>query len=357
MISQFCVLSPRGDTIISRDFRGDIPKGAGEIFFRQVKFSSGDAPPICNIDGVNYFFIKRNSLYFVVMTRVNVSPSYMLDFIERTTRVFKDFCGVLNEEAIRKNFVLAYELLDEMIDFGYPQATNSELLKACIHNEAVLVDKAPKPSSGLSLPGAFSQVTSSKTAPSSASSRPVGAIKNEPAALQKNEIFVDIIERLSLTCTSSGSIINSCIDGSIQMKSFLASNPELKLALNEDLVVKNASPSHQYGSVVLDDCNFHECVNLREFEETRMMTLVPPDGEFTVMNYRITDEFKLPFRVTPHVEEISPTKVLEWMSTSSVSVPTSMYYAHYQCSVTDLSTLPMAEHINFPQCAPPAFFS
>lgn len=39
-ISQFYILSPRGDTIISRDYRSDIVKGSGtaEIFFRKVKF-------------------------------------------------------------------------------------------------------------------------------------------------------------------------------------------------------------------------------------------------------------------------------------------------------------------------------
>ena len=35
------------------------------------------------------------------------------------TQVFKDYCGVLSEEAIRKNFILIYELLDEILDFGY----------------------------------------------------------------------------------------------------------------------------------------------------------------------------------------------------------------------------------------------
>jgi AP-4 complex subunit mu-1 len=37
--------------------------------------------------------------------------------------VIKDFCGVLSEEAIRKNFVMIYEILDEVIDFGHPQLT------------------------------------------------------------------------------------------------------------------------------------------------------------------------------------------------------------------------------------------
>lgn len=30
----------------------------------------------------------------------------------------QDYCGVLSEDSLRKNFVLVYELLDEMVDFG-----------------------------------------------------------------------------------------------------------------------------------------------------------------------------------------------------------------------------------------------
>lgn len=45
----------------------------------------------------------------------NVSPSFSLELLDRLAKVFKDYCGVLTEEAIRKNFILIYELLDEMI--------------------------------------------------------------------------------------------------------------------------------------------------------------------------------------------------------------------------------------------------
>ena len=54
---------------------------------------------------------------------------------------------------------------------------------------------------------------------------------------RKNEIFVDIYERISITFNVNGYILNSNIDGTIQMKSYLAGNPELKLALNEYLVI------------------------------------------------------------------------------------------------------------------------
>ena len=35
---RFYILSLRGDTIITRDFRGDVVKGTAEIFFRKVSW-------------------------------------------------------------------------------------------------------------------------------------------------------------------------------------------------------------------------------------------------------------------------------------------------------------------------------
>ena len=55
-----------------------------------------------------------------------------------------------------------------------------------------------------------------------------------------------------------------------------------------------------YGSIILDDCNFHESVHLDEFETTRTLHFTPPDGEFSVLNYRIsTGDFRLPFKLFP----------------------------------------------------------
>eukprot|EP00595_Chromulina_sp_UTEXLB2642_P002245 CAMPEP_0196763096 /NCGR_PEP_ID=MMETSP1095-20130614/3439_1 /TAXON_ID=96789 ORGANISM="Chromulina nebulosa, Strain UTEXLB2642" /NCGR_SAMPLE_ID=MMETSP1095 /ASSEMBLY_ACC=CAM_ASM_000446 /LENGTH=204 /DNA_ID=CAMNT_0042115603 /DNA_START=390 /DNA_END=1001 /DNA_ORIENTATION=+ len=146
----------------------------------------------------------------------------------------------------------------------------------------------------------------SNTKPSNASNIPIG-LGLAKSGKQKNEIFVDIIERLTVLFNSSGQVINSSIDGSILMKSFLSGNPELRLALNEDLVI--GKDSGMYGSVILDDCNFHECVHLDEFESSRTLHFIPPDGEFSVLNYRITADFPAPFRIYPAIEESGPYKV------------------------------------------------
>ena len=38
----------------------------------------------------------------------------------------------LEEESIRDNFVIIYELLDEVMDYGYPQILDADLLKEYI---------------------------------------------------------------------------------------------------------------------------------------------------------------------------------------------------------------------------------
>jgi hypothetical protein len=67
------------------------------------------------VDGVNYFHVKVVGLLFVATTRVNITPSLVLELLQRIARVIKDYLGVLNEDSLRKNFVLVYELLDEVI--------------------------------------------------------------------------------------------------------------------------------------------------------------------------------------------------------------------------------------------------
>eukprot|EP01015_Nassula_variabilis_P022449 TRINITY_DN4128_c0_g1_i1.p1 TRINITY_DN4128_c0_g1~~TRINITY_DN4128_c0_g1_i1.p1 ORF type:complete len:447 (+),score=45.18 TRINITY_DN4128_c0_g1_i1:65-1405(+) len=298
MLSQFFVLSARGDTIINRDFRSDLIKNTPEIFFRHVKSFKGDAPPIFNIDGINFAYLKRSGLFIVGTTRFNVAPSFILEVLVRMTKCIKDFCGVVTEESIRKNFVLIYEILDEMIDFGTPQLLATESVKHLIANEPITID-GYKPISYR--PSFLMKDTISSTA----AFRPVSV---GDQSKQKNEIFVDLFEKISVLFNSSGFAINSMIEGCIQMKSYLFGNPELRLALNDDLVI-GKSATGNLGSIVLDDCNFHECVNFSEFELNRTLKIKPPDGEFTVMNYRITNDFQAPFRIFPYIDEVSSYKL------------------------------------------------
>jgi hypothetical protein len=47
------------------------------------------------------------------------------------------FQGALNESSVKRNFVLIYELLDECMDFGFPQLTEPAALKNFIFEKGV----------------------------------------------------------------------------------------------------------------------------------------------------------------------------------------------------------------------------
>lgn len=75
------------------------------------------------------------------------------------------------------------------------------------------------------------------------------------------------------------------------------------------MIGKTSNAPGGYGVVEIDDCNFHQCVNLSNFDSKRILSFIPPDGEFVVMNYRITSDFRAPFRIFPFFELVSPHKV------------------------------------------------
>ena len=302
MLSQFYILSPRGDVIVWKDYLGDVPRISSEIFFRNLKFwkDGEEAPPVFNVDGVTYLHIKEGGVELVATTRNNVAPSFVLEFLKRICNIIRDYCAVLSEDAIRKNITLVYELLDEVIDYGLPQSTSTEALKTFVLNEpTVLTAQAStsKPLFGLNKgpTGVFKSVLDT----------------NRTDGKRRDEIFVDVVERLTCTFNSSGFVSSSQVDGAVQIKSYLSGNPPLKIKLNDDLVIGKREMAFGYGDsssqrsshvVFLDDCSFHECANLDHFDVDRTISLVPPDGEFALMNYRTTHGFKPPFRVHATVE-------------------------------------------------------
>ncbi len=50
-------------------------------------------------------------------------------FLYQLVRICKAYFGDFDENAIRKHFVLIYELLDEVMDYGMPQILDPDVLK------------------------------------------------------------------------------------------------------------------------------------------------------------------------------------------------------------------------------------
>jgi AP-2 complex subunit mu-1 len=143
---------------------------------------------------------------------------------------------------------------------------------------------------------------------------------------RKNEAFVDVIEDVNLLMSAAGTVLRADVSGQIVMRAFLSGTPECKFGLNDRLslgedadatlpVTSNRMIGNKKGtkatagSVALEDCQFHQCVKLGKFDAERIITFVPPDGEFELMRYRATENVNLPFKVHAIVNETNRTSV------------------------------------------------
>ena len=156
------------------------------------------------MNGLNFFYTKKFGIYFVATTKHNVSPSFVMDIIYRMMKVFRDYCGVLNEESIRKNFVLIYEIIDEIIDYGHPQLVATENIRQYTISDPIMIQNNNNAKIKEKVTSKWNIFTKA-TAPSTAITRPVSNIGNltgskpKKSKSEKNEIFVDIFEKLSVS--------------------------------------------------------------------------------------------------------------------------------------------------------------
>lgn len=63
----------------------------------------------------------------LAVTLRNSNAMMILTFLYHLVDVLKSYFKVLEEESLRDNFVITYELFDEMMDAGFPQMTGKRV--------------------------------------------------------------------------------------------------------------------------------------------------------------------------------------------------------------------------------------
>ncbi|QQK43206.1 AP-2 adaptor complex subunit mu, putative [Penicillium digitatum] len=313
MLSGVLIFNQKGENLIFRAFRNDCRPRLADIFRIQVISNPQVRSPILTLGSTTFSHVKHENIYLVAVTKSNANAALVFEFLYRLVMLGKSYFGKLDEEAVKNNFVLIYELLDEILDFGYPQNTDPDTLKMYITTE-----------------GVKSAIANSSTDSSRITQQATGALswRRSDIKYRKNEAFVDVIEDVNLLMSATGTVLRADVNGQIVMRAYLSGTPECKFGLNDRLLLDTGETSSNTnnpgegnglstsratraaaGSATLEDCQFHQCVKLGRFDADRIISFVPPDGEFELMRYRATENVNLPFKVHPIVREIGTTKV------------------------------------------------
>lgn len=73
----------------------------------------------------------------LALSKRNTNAAEIILFLHRLVQVLVEYFKELEEESIRDNFVIIYELMDEMMDFGYPQTTESKILQEYVSHTSL----------------------------------------------------------------------------------------------------------------------------------------------------------------------------------------------------------------------------
>ncbi|KAJ2641122.1 clathrin associated protein complex medium subunit [Coemansia sp. RSA 1694] len=323
MLSAVFIYNQKGEVLISRLYRHDVKRSVADVFRVHVISSPTSVvrSPVTTLGSTSFYHIRYDNLWLCAVTKNNASAAMVFEFLYRLLGLGVSYFGRFDEESVKNNFVLIYELLDEVLDFGYPQNIEVDTLKLYVTTESVRSTSRQSDAAAAVV-----------AIPQSITMQATGATtwRRNDIAYKKNEAFVDVIESVNLIMSAKGTVLRADVQGQIVMRSFLSGMPECKFGLNDRLVLDRDAGGGQGsgsgsgsgyggsgsgsglepgGSVEIADCQFHQCVRLGRFDTDRTISFIPPDGEFELMRYRTTESVNLPFKVLPVVREVGRTRV------------------------------------------------
>lgn len=300
LIKYFFVINSRGSPVAIRGFLTEPTQSIIETFYQRM-IDDPPPPPVFRLDGFNFAYIMYSQLYFCLVTEESMAPSVLLELLGRITSVISDYCGRCTELVMQKNLGLIYEIVDEVLSFGCPQATDSSNLLHLVHN-TVNFDK--------DLLQSIINIFSSADY-----DRPL-ALKIDERSNHANEIFLILNEKLELLLDLNNQPLRSNITGVMTVKSYLQGQPSVMVQLDPQMFVTTRA-MQQNLSLKYDDVVFAPFVQTQSFDSDRSITFSPPEGLTTILSYRTTRPFQPPFTITPNFENIQKKVIVVRVSLQS----------------------------------------
>ncbi|KAF7466016.1 AP-3 complex subunit mu-1 isoform X1 [Marmota monax] len=267
MIHSLFLINCSGDIFLEKHWKSVVSQSVCDYFFEAQEKAADveNVPPVISTPHHYLISIYRDKLFFVSVIQTEVPPLFVIEFLHRVADTFQDYFGECSEAAIKDNVVIVYELLEEMLDNGFPLATESNILKELIKPPTIL----------------RSVVNSITGSSNVGDTLPTGQLSNIPwrragVKYTNNEAYFDVIEEIDAIIDKSGSTVFAEIQGVIDACIKLSGMPDLSLSFMNPRL--------------LDDVSFHPCIRFKRWESERVLSFIPPDGNFRLISYRVSSQ-------------------------------------------------------------------
>uniref|UniRef100_A0A286ZZ65 AP-3 complex subunit mu-2 n=1 Tax=Sus scrofa TaxID=9823 RepID=A0A286ZZ65_PIG len=219
MIHSLFLINSSGDIFLEKHWKSVVSRSVCDYFFeaQERATEAENVPPVIPTPHHYLLSVYRHKIFFVAVIQTEVPPLFVIEFLHRVVDTFQDYFGVCSEPVIKDNVVVVYEVLEEMLDNGFPLATESNILKELIKPPTIL------------------------------------------------RTVVNTITGSTITAEIQG-VIDACV----------------KLTGMPDLTLSFMNPR------LLDDVSFHPCVRFKRWESERILSFIPPDGNFRLLSYHVS---------------------------------------------------------------------
>ncbi|KAJ5544744.1 AP complex mu/sigma subunit [Penicillium sp. DV-2018c] len=223
------------------------------------------------------------NLLFIAISEVDTEPLLALEFLHRVIDVLEDFIGApLLSSKIQSNYDVVAQLLNEMCDGGTVCNTEPNALQEVVEVPGwmgKLLGGIGVPSTSGTTLGA--NPLKQSLALAKAPQGPAIPWRRPGVRHTSNELYVDIIESLSVTMAPSGRLLSALVSGTIAFTAKISGVPDLLLSLS--------APGGQHALArKIELPVFHPCVRLARWKERPGdLSFIPPDGRFILAGYEV----------------------------------------------------------------------
>ncbi|KAH0572605.1 Adaptor complexes medium subunit family protein [Spironucleus salmonicida] len=296
-INSISIYSGDGHVIIHRDYCHKTTTADFQLL-RSYVLAGNVQEPVFTTGSRVYAYKKQQLFHFFASISAESDCMAAVYFLQKIWEVMISFYGgeQLTVEDITTTQIFFQEMLDEMVDNGEIVTTDPEVLKLFIQQGEPTVKKIQE-----------QEVTIQAT-------KQVN-YRSADIKYKNNEISLELVEKLNSLYSQTGDLLHADVTGQININCQLSGMPDCQISLNDRQMQQQqnqtfgASASElsktkqkqisPLDAVVLDDTTFHQCVRLNNFAEKRQITFTPPDGQFTLMNFRISEQIRQPLKIRP----------------------------------------------------------
>ena len=238
------------------------------------------------------YSIIQDNLLFLSPSSSDIEPLLVLEFLHRVADALEEFLGSpLLASRITASYDVVAQVLAEMADAGIVCQGEANVLRDVVETGPGVLDnifgKVGLPGSSPALGGTPSSAGMLQRSQQPALSSQGSAIpwRRNNVRHTSNELYVDIVESLSVTLAPSGRPLAAFANGSIAFTSKVSGVPDLNLNLSTG--GKGAGMGNRGDQLrsIMERVVFHPCVRLNRWKGDGSISFVPPDGRFALCGY------------------------------------------------------------------------